>query len=401
MTETRKDPQVPDLPFDVMELQMGPSHPAVHGIVKLLTKVSGETILDMDVEIGYLHRAFEKMCEHRNWNQNIVFTDRLNYCSAPANNAAYVSAVEKLCKFEIPERAKWVRLIVTELARVADHLTCVAASVMELGAFSVYLYYIQGRELLWFVLDKICGSRLTTSMSRIGGQAYDLYDGFDKDIAEAFAKIRQHLEDGHKLVTRNRIFYDRLRNTGKVSQEMALDWSFTGPMLRSTGIAYDVRKAKPHWTYDQVQFEVPVGDHGDNYDRYLIRMEEMEQSMRIIEQALAKIPEGDVFVNDYKFFLPPKYHVYNSIDSLIHHFEIVMHGPPVPAGEAYFAIESPNGEHGYYVVSDGTGMPYRVRARPTCLPFTMAMPDLCKGAMIADIIPTFGSINMIGGELER
>lgn len=401
MSEPVKDPQTKDLPGDVMEIQLGPSHPAMHGIVKLDTKLSGETILDMDVEIGYLHRAFEKMCEHRDWNQNVVFTDRLNYCSAPANNAAYVSAVEKLCGIEVPERAQWVRLIVTELSRLCDHMVCVAASVMELGGFSAYLYMVQAREEVWFIFDKICGSRLTTSMSRVGGQTDDLYEGFEDDVEKAFAFARAKLDDAHAMLTRNRIFYDRMRDVAILSEEDALDLGFTGPALRSTGCSYDVRKAKPYWTYDQVEFDVPVGERGDNYDRFLIRMEEMEQAMRIVEQAVKKIPEGEMHVDDHKIFISNKSETYNSIEGLIHHFKIVMNGPAVPKGEAYFAIESPNGEHGYYVISDGTGTPYRVRARPTCLPMTMALPFLCKGLMIADIVPTFGSINMIGGELER
>jgi len=401
MSDPQKDIEGKELPSDVMEIQLGPSHPATHGIVKLDTKLSGETVLDMDVSIGFLHRGFEKMCEHRDWNQNMVFTDRLNYCSAPANNAAYASAVEKICGVELPDRGQWVRLIVTEISRVCDHLVCVAASVMELGGFSVYLYFIQAREELWFILDKICGSRLTTSMSRIGGQAYDLYDGFEDDIVAAFAKVRQAMEDGSKMITRNRIFYDRMRDVGKISEEDAIDLGFTGPVLRSTGCDYDVRKANPYWKYPEVDFEVPTGDRGDNYDRYLIRMEEIEQSMHIIDQAIEKLPEGNVFIDDFKIFLSPKSETYNSIEGLIHHFKIIMNGPAVPKGEAYFAIESPNGEHGYYVVSDGGSLPYRVRARPTCLPMTMALPELCKGGMIADIVPTFGSINMIGGELER
>lgn len=401
MSDRKNDPTGIELPGDIMEIQLGPSHPAMHGIVKLDTKLSGETIVDMDVGIGYLHRGFEKMCEHRDWNQNMVFTDRLNYCSAPANNAAYASAVEKLCGVELPDRGQWVRLIVTEISRICDHLVCVGASVMELGGFSVYLYFIQAREELWFILDKICGSRLTTTMSRIGGQAYDLYDGFEDDVKAAFERTREAMEDGNKMLTRNRIFYDRMRDVGKISGEDALDLGFTGPVLRSTGIDYDVRKANPYWKYPEVEFDVPTGDRGDNYDRYLIRMEEIEQSMRIVEQAVEKLPEGKVYIDDFKIFLSPKSETYNSIEGLIHHFEIIMNGPKVPKGEAYFAIESPNGEHGYYVVSDGSGLPYRVRARPTCLPMTMALPELCKGQMIADIVPIFGSINMIGGELER
>ncbi len=401
MSEPRQDPQVKRLPDDVMDIQLGPSHPAMHGIIKLDTKLSGETVVDMEVSMGYLHRAFEKMCEHRDWNQNVVFTDRLNYCSAAANNCAYMSAVEKLAGIELPARAQWMRVIVSELSRVADHLTCVAASVMELGGLSVYLYLIEAREEIYMIFDKICGSRLTHSVARVGGMAYDLYDGFEDDIERVFALTRKFMDQGHVMLTRNRIFYDRMRDTGTVSEADAIDFGFTGPVLRSTGCAYDIRKAMPYWTYDQVEFDVPTGERGDNYDRYLIRMEEMEQAMRIVEQAIEKIPEGDVFVHDYKIFVPPKKETYNHIEGLIHHFELVMNGPQIKAGDAYFAIESPNGEHGYYVVSEGGGMPYRVRARPTCMPMTMFFPEMVKGSMIADIIPTFGSINMIGGELER
>lgn len=401
MSEEKRPDIATPLPDDIIEVQMGPSHPAMHGILKFDTKFSGETIVDMDVNIGFLHRGFEKMCEHRNWNQNVVFTDRLNYCSAPVNNAAYMSAVEKLIGLELPERALWVRLIVSEMARVADHLVCVAASAMELGAFTVYFYLIQAREIIWFLFDQICGSRLTTSMSRVGGQAYDLYDGFDKELTNAIAEVRSRLEEGHKMLTRNRIFYDRMRNTGIITEENAVSWGITGPVLRSTGSDYDVRKYMPYWTYDQVDFEVPVGERGDNYDRYLVRLDEIEQSLQILEQALEKLPDGEVFANNYKISMPPKDETYNHIEGLIHHFKVVMNGPKVPKGEAYFAVEAPNGEHGYFVVSDGTGTPYRVRARPTCLPMTFAMPDMVKGGMLADIVPTFGSINMIGGELER
>jgi len=401
MTESLREPELAPLPSDIMEIQMGPSHPAMHGIVKLLTTVSGETVMDMDVEIGYLHRGFEKMCEHRNWNQAQVFTDRLNYCSAPANNCAYAQAVENLAGIEIPERAKWMRVLLTELSRVTDHLVCVAASLMELGGFSAYLYLIQAREELWFVLDRICGSRLTTTLARVGGMYQDFYAGWQDELKRAIAGTRQRMEDSHKMITRNRIFYDRTRGTGVVSREKAVNLGFTGPVLRSTGLSYDVRRARPYWTYPQLRFEIPVGDKGDNYDRYLIRMEEMEQSMLIMEQVMDLIPDGEVNHPNVKLILPPKSETYNHIEGLIHHFKVVMNGPFVPKGETYFAIESPNGEHGYYVVSDGGSLPYRVRARPTCLPMAYFLPELCKGGQIADIIPTFGSINMIGGELER
>ncbi len=396
------EPEVKDLPTDQMVLQLGPSHPAVHGIVKLTTTVEGETVKDMDAEIGYLHRGFEKMCEQRTWNQNVVFTDRLNYCSAPINNFAYCSTIEQFMGLELPERAVWIRMIFSELSRVADHLTAVTASAMELGGFTHYFYYIHARELLYRIFEKYCGARLTTSMARVGGQPWDLYEGFEADVREKMAEIRQYLEDGHMLVTRNRIFHDRLRGTGVLSKEDAISFGITGPRLRCTGVDYDVRKAMPYWFYDKVEFHVPVLDEGDNYAAYLVRMDEIEQSLWLVEQCLEKIPsEGPVMVEDNKIALPKKSDTYNHIEGLIHHFKVTMEGVQVPAGEYYFAVESPNGEHGYYIVSDGTGTPYRVRARPTCLPQTAAMPTMCIGGMIADIVPTFGSINMIGGELER
>lgn len=402
MTEAlRPDPQVKDMDGELLELQIGPSHPAMHGIIKLDTKVSGEAIVEMKVEVGYLHRAFEKMCEHRSWNQDIVFTDRLNYVSAPANNCAFAQAVENLAGIQVPERVKWMRLILTEMSRVADHLTSVGASAMEMGGFSAYMYLIEAREEIMMIFDRYCGSRLTTTLSRVGGMVYDFYEGFEADVARAFEKTRKWLDDVHIMLTRNRIFYDRLRGTGVIGGEKALDLGFTGPMLRASGVKYDVRLAKPYWNVEQLEFEVPVGQYGDNYDRYLVRMEEMEQSMRIVEQALERIEPGPYYVDDPKVFLPRKKDTYNHIEGLIHHFEVIMYGPKVPAGEAYFAIESPNGEHGYYVVSDGTSLPYRVRARPTCLPMTLFFPELVLGGQLADIIPTFGSINMIGGELER
>ena len=396
------DPQARDIPSDTFELQLGPSHPAMHGIVKMLTTAEGETVKAVDTTIGYLHRGAEKMCEHRTWDQNIVFTDRLNYCSAPANNAAYCAAVEKHMGIKVPERCDWVRMIVSELARVADHLTCVTASVMELGGFTHFFYYIKARELIYFTWEKICGSSVTTSMSRVGGQAYDLYDGFEQEMLhDVIPQIRDLITDGDKLVTRNRIFYDRFRETGVLKADRAISYGITGPRLRAAGVDLDLRRDQPYWFYDQVKFEVPIGKYGDNYDAYLIRMEEMEQSLRIIEQCIAKLPAGDVAVSDPKVFIPRKRDTYGHIEGLIHHFKHVMEGTRVPAGEQYYAVEAPNGEMGFYIVSDGSGIPWRVRFRPPCLFKTAALTEMCVGGMIADIIPTFGSINMIGGELER
>lgn len=396
-----KEIWIHDLPTDVMEIQMGPAHPAVHGIVKLMTKVSGETIVDVDPEIGYLHRGFEKNCEHRRWNQCVPYVDRLNYVSAPINDVAFCMAVEKLMGIEVPERAVFIRMLVSELSRLADHYTCVGASAMEVGAFTAFLYFMELREDYYSIIEKICGARITTNLCRVGGQNYDLYKGFEDDLRVYFKKCRKLLGEIDALLTRNRIFYDRMRNTGVISAEDALDYGLTGPMLRGSGVDLDLRKAKPYMLYDQVDFTVPVGTYGDNYDRYLCRMEELVQSMRIIEQLIPHIPAGPIQVDDHRVALVPKTETYNHIEGLIYHFKVINDGPRPPQGEVYVAVESPNGELGFYIVSDGTALPYRLRARPTSLFATAALRRLMVGGMIADLVPTFGSINMIGGELER
>ncbi len=390
------------VPAEAFELQLGPSHPAMHGIVKLDTIAEGELVVGMNATIGYLHRGMEKMCEHRTWDQNVVFTDRLNYVSPTLNNAAYCAAIEKHMGITLPERAVWVRMIVSEMGRVADHLTCVTASAMELGGFTHFFYYIKARELIYFMFEKICGARVTTSMSRVGGQAFDLYDGFEKEWREDVEpQIRELIEDGSKLITRNRIFYDRFRHTGELPLDRCISYGMTGPRLRAAGSDLDLRKDAPYWFYDKLDFEVPSGKYGDNYDAYLIRMEEMEQSLRMIDQCLDKLPDGDVMLDDPKVFQPKKKDTYGHIEGLIHHFKHVMEGVKVPAGERYYAVEAPNGELGFYIVSDGSGIPFRVRVRPPCFMNTAALTEMCIGGQIADIVPTFGSINMIGGELER
>ncbi|HOL63575.1 MAG TPA: NADH-quinone oxidoreductase subunit D [Elusimicrobiales bacterium] len=382
-------------------LNMGPSHPAMHGIVRILLTVEGERVKDAEVEIGYLHRGFEKTCENINYNQIIPYTDRLNYVSPFINEVGFVMAVEKMMGVEIPERAKYIRVIMSEIARITDHLTCVAANAMELGAFTPYFYLINSRELLYQAGDMVSGGRVTPNYFRVGGTSFDLSPDFFEFTRNALKELDKNISDAKKLIERNRIFYDRLKDTGKITKEEAINWGFTGPMIRSVGVDYDVRKYNPYLVYERFDFEIPVCFDGDNYSRYLIRMEEIEQSKKIIEQAMEQIPNGPISSDDYSVSLPPKEEVYNSIEGLISHFKLTFEGPKTPKGEIYFAVEGGNGELGYYIVSDGTHKPWRVRVRPPCFSITSAIPRLIKGGYIADIIATFGQINMIGGELER
>jgi NADH-quinone oxidoreductase subunit D len=432
-------------------VNMGPAHPAMHGIIRIFAELDGETVVKADVEIGYLHRAFEKDCEAHAYGNAIPYTDRLNYVSPLINNFGYASAVEKLLGIDVTERCKYIRVIMSEISRICDHLTCVGASAMELGAFTVFLYMIKAREFLWELVEDVTGARLTISYGRIGGVKADLPAGFDLKVKKAFAETREVLEEVHRLITGNRIFMDRMVGVGAMSRDDTIAWGITGPLLRASGVPFDLRKTQPYWAYDRMDFEVALGKNGDNFDRYLVRMAEMEQSMRIAEQALDGIPGGaiqvdwegraidpDTYVDrgkqgkteglllvpiklspnlqgqdrgaharvdvpDKRVVLPPKEAAYGSIEGLMNHFMLVMEGYGVrpPAGEAYFPVEGANGELGFYVVSDGSDRPYRVRCRPPCLPPVAALPKMIEGQMIADVIPTFGSVNMIGGELDR
>lgn len=396
MTETTKDLFTED-----MILNMGPSHPVTHGTVKFLVTLEGEKIVDLKVEIGYLHRGFEKMCENGTWEQVMPYTDRLNYVSPLINNVGYALAVEKLIGIDVPERCKYIRVIACELSRICDHLTNISASAMEMGAMTVFLYFVEAREFIWDLIESFCGARVTTNYIRIGGLKNDLPEGFREQTKTAFKECRKLWDDVNKLLTKNRIFIDRVRNVGVMPADEAIAYGFTGPCLRASGIPYDVRKAHPYLVYDQMDFEIPVGERGDNFDRYLVRMEEINQSMRIVEQALEKIPQGPVNVNMPEFRWQPKENVYNNIESLIFHFKTVTEGIRPPSGEIYLPIEGANGELGFYLVSDGTGKPYKCRVRPPCFPLTAAMPRMVKGGFIADIVPTFDLINMIGGECDR
>src|SRR5262247_1936691 len=434
-----------------LHVGVGPAHPAMHGIIRINTELDGEIIRKADVEIGYLHRAFEKDAEVGGYNNAIPYTDQLNYVSPLINNFAYASAVEKLLGIEVTERCKFIRTTMSEISRICDHLTCVGASAMELGAFTVFLYMIKAREYLWELVEAVTGARLTISYGRVGGVKADLPEGFAGGVKKAFGEVREVLREVHRLLTGNRIFMDRMVGVGALSREETLGYAITGPLLRAVGVGYDVRRASPHWAYDRVEFEVPTQKDGDNYSRYLVRMAEMEQSMRIAEQALASIPSGPinvdfeghpidpaayvdrgkqgkteglllvpitlspnlqgqqrdasrrVNVDDKRVVLPPKENAYGSIEGLMNHFMLIMEGYGIrpPAGEAYFPVEGANGELGFYVVSDGGDRPYRVRCRPPCLPPLAALHRMIVGEMVADLVPTFGSVNMIGGELDR
>jgi NADH-quinone oxidoreductase subunit D len=397
-----KDKIVPSDPSDeIMELQMGPSHPASHGTIKFNLKLDGERIVDCDVEVGFLHRGFEKMCEQGTWTQCFPYTDRLNYASPCINNVGFALAVERLLGIDTTERCKYVRMIMSEVARIADHLTCLGMASSEVGATTVAFYMLEAREFLYDLIEAVTGARLTVTWCRVGGMTHDLPADFNDRMKASFARLDQVLSDCDQLLSRNRVFIDRMANVGKLSKEEAISYGLTGPLLRAAGVSYDVRKAHPYLVYDRMDFEVPLGDRGDNYDRYNVRFQEMYQSKRIIEQAIAALPEGPVTITDPKVVLPDKEKVYNSIEGLMNHFKLIMEGIHVPAGEVYQAVEGGNGELGFYIVSDGSGRPYRVRVRPPCFLGMGALNKMLIGRMIPDIITTFGMINMIGGECDR
>jgi NADH-quinone oxidoreductase subunit D len=384
-----------------MEIQMGPSHPASHGTIKFNLRLDGESILDVDVEIGYLHRGFEKMCEQGTWNHVFPYADRLNYASPLLNNVGFALAVERLAGITVPERCQYIRVIVGEISRITDHLTCLGMASSELGAISAAFYMLEAREFLYDLVEVITGARLTVTYCRLGGVIKDLPADIRERTAAALSGVRRVLSDCDRLLSRNRIFVDRMTNIGAIDPAAALSWGLTGPLLRATGIGYDVRKAEPYLVYDRFDFSIPTGTKGDNYDRFMVRMLEMEQSMRILDQALAQLPDGPIAVTDPRYFLPPKQEVYTSIEGLMNHFKLVIEGQKVPAGEVYVATEGGNGELGFYLVSDGSGRPYRVRVRPPCFYGMSALGAMLRGAMVADIISTFGQVNMIGGECDR
>ena len=386
---------------DSVIVSIGPSHPATHGTIQIFTELDGEKVVRADVHCGYLHRGFEKECEDHTWHNLIPYVDRLNYCSALINDFAYCDAVEQMMGVAITPRCKYLRTLLSEYSRLADHLTCIAASLMELGAMTAFLYLVMLRDWIYEHLADLTGARVTYTYGRIGGLARDLPDGWLTRLDEILGKYEEFVDRVHGLMDRNRIFIDRTRDVGVISPTEAVNWGYTGPILRSTGVARDLRKDTPYLAYAELDFEVPVGIKGDNYDRYYVRMREMDESVHMIRQLVAMLPDGPVSVDDRRCTLPDKKLVYTEIESLINHFKLIMDGPQVPAGEIYVAHESANGELGFYLVSTGGGTPWKVHVRAPSFVHMGGAHRMLEGYQLADIIPTFGSINMIGGECDR
>jgi NADH-quinone oxidoreductase subunit D len=417
----------------------------MHGTIRIMLELEGERILNSEVEVGYLHRGFEKTCENRTYFNLLPYTDRLNYVSPLINNLAFALTVEKMLGVRIPERAQLIRVLMSELSRISDHLTCLAAMAMECGAFTVFLYMMKAREFLWDAIESTTGARMTTSYIRIGGVRADLHPDWRASVETAARETARVLKDVHGLLDKNVIFLNRTRDIGAISKEDAVSYGWTGPCLRSAGVAYDVRKAHPYLVYEGLDFEVPLGDRGDNFDRYMVRMREMEQSLKIVDQVAGLIPDGarrsggggiepaeavrearrrrpaepvrlspnlegseksvrsDIETPDAPVGVPPKEDTYTTMEGLISHFLFFMKGYGIrpPKGEAYCSVEGGNGEVGFYIVSDGTDRPYRLHLRAPCFHIVSALESLIRGRLVADVIPTFGSMNMIGGELDR
>jgi len=389
------------MPTKKMLVNLGPSHPAMHGTTRAVVELDGEKLASCKLDIGFLHRGFEKSCENVTWTQVFPYTDRLNYVSSIMNNVGFAMAVEKLAGLEIPERAQYLRVVTSEIHRICDHLTLVGALGMELGAMTAFLYAIEARDHLWDRLTELCGARLTSNYARIGGVARDLPEGWAEKTIETLDRVAQLRDEIDGLLSRNRIFLDRTRGVAKVSRQDALELGFSGPCLRASGEPWDLRKATPYLVYDRLDFDIPVGSEGDNFDRFLIRIEEMKQSDKMLRQCFQQMAPGEIAVKDFRYVLPPKPQVYGTIEGVMAHFKLIMEGIQVPAGEAYGYSEAANGELGFYLVSDGGGRPYKLGLRAPGWPMLAALPWMLRGSLLSDLVPTFDSINMIGGEVEQ
>jgi NADH dehydrogenase I D subunit len=382
-------------------INLGPSHPAMHGTLRVMCRVNGETIEDATCEIGYLHRAIEKLGEEKTYHQWIVYTDRLNYCSALNNNIAYCMAVENLMQIAVTERCMWVRMMLMELSRIIDHIICVAINALDMGAMTVFWLLYQWREEAYTMIESLCGMRLTTSASRIGGMSHDLPDDFIPRMKKYVENFPRALDEIEGLLTGNRIWIDRTRGVGVLTKEEALRFSVTGPCLRASGVDADLRRDRPYYAYNEVKFDVAIGSNGDVYDRYLIRIEEMRQSARIISQCIEKLPGGPIWVDDKRVRIPEKADVYSKMEVLIHHFKFFMEGIDVPKGEAYTCVEGPNGELGFYIVSRGGPKAWRMRVKSPSFMLFQSFEHSIKGDKIPDAVAALGSVNIIAGELDR
>lgn len=381
-------------------LNLGPTHPATHGIFQNVLTLNGETIIDAEQTIGYIHRAFEKIAERRPYYQITTLTDRMNYCSSPINNIGWQMTVEKLLGVKTTKRIDYMRIIIMELARITDHLVCNSVIGVDSGALTGFIYVFQERERIYEIYEQICGARLTTNIGRIGGFERDFSPEVLKRIRELTERLPRILEEFEKLLMRNRIFMDRTIGVGPIAAERAVSYGFTGPNLRAAGVDYDVRVMNPYSSYDDFDFVIPVGENGDTYDRFCVRQEELWQSLKLVRNALDNLPEGNFHVDVPEFYLPAKEDVYSKMEPLIWHFKIVMGETDIPKGEVYHPVEGANGELGFYLVSDGGRTPYRLHFRRPCFIYYQAYPEMIKGGVLSDAILTMSSMNVIAGELD-
>ena len=386
---------------DLMLLNVGPSHPASHGTIRNFVAMEGETITACVTEIGYLHRGFEKSCENHTYSQVIPYTDRLNYCSAILNNIGYSKAVEEMLNIDITARAKMIRINIGELSRIIDHLVCNAANMVDLGGLTNFWYLFAPRDMAYDLLSKLTGARLTNTYTRIGGLEFDLYDGFSEDLAVFLKETEIAINDALSLIAHNKIFLDRTQDVGVIKADFAMQYGITGPNLRAAGVAHDLRKDKPYYGYENFDFDMVIGSHGDVYDRMMCRFEEMRQSIRIIRQAMRELPDGPINVNAPGILLPSKKDVYGNIEGLMNQFKLTFEGIKVPKGEYYSSTEAGNGELGFFIVSDGNGRPYKVKCRPPCFYALSAYAKIVEGGMLADAVVTMASMNFIAGEFDR
>ncbi len=403
VSRTGADEVLEDLHGEKMVLNMGPSHPATHGVLRLLLELDGEIITKCDPDLGYLHRGDEKIAENMTYQQFIPYTDRLDYLAPLAHNVAYALAVEKLLGIDrqLPPRCQYIRVICCELARISAHLLGLGAFAMDVGAMTVFLHTFTEREKIYNLCEALTGARFTTSYTRIGGLSRDIPPGWLHECEKFLDEVVLNFDESEKLLTRNRIFVDRTRDIGVISKEDAIDYGLTGPNLRGSGVNHDIRKANPYLVYDQLEFDVPVGSVGDCYDRYLVRMEEMRQSVRILRQCLKKLPEGPINVPDGKVVLPPKDKVLTSMEELIHQFLLVTQGVNCPAGEVYFGAENPKGELGFYINSRGGGTPNRLKIRAPSFVNLSILPKLMPGHMMSDTVAILGSLDFVMGDCDR
>lgn len=391
----------PELEGEHMLINLGPQHPATHGVLRLVLELDGETVVRCIPHVGYLHCGFEKIGEYRQYNQIIPWTDREDYLNSPGNNVAFALGAERLFGIEITERCKVLRVIAMEMSRIISHLVWLGTTCIDIGAFTPFLWSFQERENIYNLLEGWCGARLTTSLTRVGGMIADVPDGWVEGLKGFLQTFPKTIAEVDRMVTRNGIWVGRTIGIGAMSATEAVNYGLSGPMARASGVAYDVRKDFPYLDYETYDFDVPVGTTGDVYDRFLVRMEELRQSVRILEQAVARLPDGPVNIDDPRIILPPKTKATSEMESMIHHFKVVMEGPRPPIGEAYFAVESPKGEKGYYMVSDGTSKPVRWRIRPPSFVNLSAIPKMVEGHLLSDVIAINASIDIVMGEIDR